>query len=203
MDPDLPATPSVPGRVVLLLGTVCAGKSTLARALQERSPTPLLNVSIDAFLAMVPRDWGAGRGGSVDGFRYEREEDAAGIVTIRIRYGDLGWTVLVGMHDAVAAMARAGLDVVVDDLPIDRAVLADWRRALRGVDVTVVLVHCAPEVAAQREHDREARRSVPGLARGHVDLDLPHDLAVDTGLLTPDDAALQVLTAFARPPEMA
>ena len=37
---------------------------------------------------------------------------------------------LQALHRAAAAYARAGMDVVVDDMLLDDAVLVDWRKAL-------------------------------------------------------------------------
>src|SRR6185436_2046289 len=59
------------GRVVLLVGPSCAGKSTLAKALQEASPTPFLDLSLDGLFASVPERWGGQGDLASEGFRYE------------------------------------------------------------------------------------------------------------------------------------
>lgn len=179
------------GNVILLIGTSSAGKSTLARELEEILPSPHLLFSLDAFFAMVPKPWGGARGGplSRDGFRYE-ENEIDGVPAKRIGYGDYGWRVLTGMHDAAAALAHAGLDLVIDEMLLDRRVYEDWARALREVDVLVVRVECAlPDLEARER----ARGSRIGLARGHLsDNEVPADLVVDTGAVSPEVAAREV-----------
>ncbi|MFC5287916.1 hypothetical protein ACFPM7_12710 [Actinokineospora guangxiensis] len=59
--------------VAFLNGTSSVGKTTLARAIQEESATPLLYWGIDALFATGPAKWGGGRDGplSRDGLFYD------------------------------------------------------------------------------------------------------------------------------------
>ena len=42
------------GRIIILNGVSSAGKTTLARIVQDRSPTPLYRLDIDDFILMSP-----------------------------------------------------------------------------------------------------------------------------------------------------
>jgi chloramphenicol 3-O-phosphotransferase len=58
----------------------------------------------------------------------------------------------------VAAIARAGVGVIVDDVFLRGAAQQEhWRVALAGVNVLWVGVRCPPEVAAERERTRSDR----------------------------------------------
>ena len=115
--------------ILLLIGTSSAGKSTLAKRLQDALPAPYLLLGIDDVFRMVPQRWGGGLGGplSAEGFRYDRTSDP-GVVTIR--YGAVGEAILKGMHRAVAAFAEAGNNLIVDEMLLDEPVLIDWTRQL-------------------------------------------------------------------------
>ena len=69
-----------------------------------------------------------------------------------------------GFQMAVAALARSGVNVLLDDLTLDGVDDQHrWNNALHGLDVIWVGVRCAPEIAAEREAGRGSR--LPGTAR--------------------------------------
>jgi chloramphenicol 3-O phosphotransferase len=177
------------GRVVLLVGPSCAGKSTLARAIQETAVDHYLMQSLDGLFAATAERWGGSGTETAAGFHYIVEGDIR-----RIGHGPVGWRLLQGFHRAVAAYARAGVNVVVDDMLLDAACLADWLRALEGLNPKLVLVLPPLSELLRREAARERRRT-PGLAAGHYDLHagLTADLVLDTSVLSPEAAAALVL----------
>ena len=172
--------------IVLLIGTSSAGKSTLARRLQDALPEAYLLLGIDDVFRMVPERWGGGLGGplSAVGFRYDRTSEP-GVVTIR--YGAVGEAILKGMHRAVAAFAEAGNNLIVDEMLLDEPVLIDWTRQLGRFQPYLVQVTAAEAVLERRERQRH-HGSVPGLARGHLLVNsLRHrDLLIDTTDQQPD-----------------
>ena len=113
-------TSAATGRVILLVGTSSAGKSTLARVIQEAADDHFLLQSLDGLFAGVAERWGSGGDRRDDGFRYGVEGDVQ-----RIVYGPGGRRLLRGFHRAVGAYARSGTNVVVDDMLQDGACLSD------------------------------------------------------------------------------
>ena len=184
------------GRVVLLVGPSCAGKSTLTKALQAASPTPFVSVSLDGLFASVPARWGSWGEFATEGLRYEWIRGAEGEpgAIRRIAYGEVGWRMLQGMHRAAAAYASAGIDVVVDDMLLDARVLDGWRETL--AEVPTLLVRLAPplEELLRRERERTVH-ATPGLVEGHFDLHeaIAADLVIDTSTITPEAAAQLIL----------
>lgn len=186
------------GRVILLVGPSCAGKSTLAKALQAAAPTPWLARSLDGLFAGVPDRWGGQGELGGEGFHYRWVSGSAGEAGAvrRIGYGATGWRMLRGMHRAVAAHAACGVDVVVDDMLLDAAVLADWREAL--AQVPTLLARLAPPLAELRRREAaRVARATPGLAEGHFALhdEVAADVVIDTAEAPPEVAAAQVLAA--------
>jgi chloramphenicol 3-O phosphotransferase len=184
------------GRVVFLNGTSSAGKSSIARELQRRAAGPLLVAGVDTFLSMLQE-------------RYFGDPEGFEVVTVsmtpqtrRVRPGPVGRRLLAGFHSSVAGLARAGIDVVVDDVVLDRWCLEDYVRALDGLDVVIVGVRCSVEVAAEREKQRGDRTI--GLARGHHETAHEHvayDVEVDTSASTIAECADAIEAILANPPE--
>lgn len=190
--------------IVLLIGTSSVGKSSLAKRLQDELSEPYLLLGIDDVFRMVPERWGGGLGGplSAAGFRYDRTSEP-GVVTIR--YGAVGEAILAGMHRAVAAFAEAGNNLIVDEMLLDERVLRDWIEQLGRFQPYLAQVVAAETVLERRERERQ-HGSVPGLARGHLQVNaLRHrDLLIDTTEQQPDACARELARWLeSRPPATA
>jgi chloramphenicol 3-O phosphotransferase len=184
------------GKVILLVGPSCAGKSTIARAIQQTASDPYLVLSLDGLFASVDDRWGSGGAFRDAGFAYAHDTDGS----TRVVYGDVGRGMLQGMRQAVAAYARAGVNVVFDDMLLDETALPAWAGALVGVDALLVRLTAPFELLLERETTRPHRRT-PGLVAGHKPLHdaIDADLVVDTAANTPAEAAALVLNAQAAP----
>jgi chloramphenicol 3-O phosphotransferase len=100
--------------VILLNGAGSAGKSSLARALQNVLSEPWLHVALDSFLEMFPDRFHDDPEGFLG--RNEIDEDKP---QIAIEIGAAGRRLLKGMRLSVAAMAGAGNNLIVDDVILD------------------------------------------------------------------------------------
>ena len=181
------------GSIILLNGCSSAGKTTLAQAIQEASPQPLQCMALDHFRDGMP---GKYRGmNSAPG-----EPGARGLNVVprdgrtELRFGDVGIAMLRGMRRAIAAFAAAGVDVVVDDLLLERDFLLDYLEAFAGLDVVFVGVRCDLATVNMREGSRPGR--FPGTAAAHflrVHEDCEYDVEVDTATCSPREGARQVI----------
>ncbi len=198
-----------PGRVVLLNGSSSAGKTTLALTLQERLDGPWQHMALDHFRdGMAPRYRGLNSPPGTPGHAGLNVVpiDLDGERVTAIRFGEVGRRVLRGMHLAVAAFARAGNDVIVDDLIWDDEVMRHYVHALSDLDVLMVGVMCPRETVEAREAQRPGR--FPGTAVSHfkqIHAHCLYDIEIDTGQLRPHECAERVIermrspaTAFAR-----
>lgn len=154
----------------MLNGGSSSGKSGIVRCLQEVLPDPWLAFGVDSFVEALP----ARMRGSEGGITFT----ADGGVSVGAEFGalDAAWT------EGIAAMARAGAGVIVDDVflggPHSRQ---RWQKALAGLDVLWVGVRCDSAVAEGREIARGDR--VRGMAASQAQLvheDVHYDLEVDT-----------------------
>lgn len=189
----------LPPQVIFLNGTSSAGKTALARAIQDESEVPFVYWGIDTLFGLVPPTWGGGRDGplSRDGFWYDRtSRDEDGRPRVVIRYGDVGRRMLRSGCAAAAAFARGGDHLVIDEMLLTPDLMPMWMEALAGLGVHLVCVNCPLAVAEQRELAR--RRTEIGLARGHFDIvhdhGCPYDAVVDTTTGTAAELARRVLS---------
>ncbi|QIS10863.1 chloramphenicol phosphotransferase CPT family protein [Nocardia arthritidis] len=192
-------SPELPRRVIFLNGTSSAGKTTLAKAIQDESDIPFVYWGIDTLFGLVPPNWGGGRDGplSRDGFWYDRTgRDADGHPLVVIRYGPVGRRMLRSACAAAAEFARGGNHLVIDEMLLTPDLLPMWMDALTGLDVQLVGVTCPLAIAEEREL---ARGNEIGLARGHLrtvhDHGYTYDTIVDTTTGTPAELARAVLRA--------
>jgi len=163
---------SHPGRLIMLNGGSSAGKSTLGRALQAELADPWLLVGIDLLIWTLPPEM-------------INDQDGLSVREGVISRGERFMPLYLGFQTAVAALARSGVNVLVDDITIDGLADQDrWNHALRDLEVCWIGVNCAPEVAAAREAGRGGR--LPAIARHQawsVHRGVRYDVEVDTGAL--------------------
>jgi chloramphenicol 3-O phosphotransferase len=169
--------------VILLNGPSSAGKSSLARALQEALDEPWLTFGVDALIHAMPLKLD----GSADGLLIHPGG--------RIEVGPAWRALESAWRRGVGALARTGLKLVLDEVIFDGAEgQRNWNEALAGLSVLWVAVRCDPEVLAARESARGDR--VVGMAArqaAFVHDGIVYDLEVDTGRLSPEEAARLVL----------
>ncbi|WP_010141305.1 chloramphenicol phosphotransferase CPT family protein [Oceanicola sp. S124] len=126
-------------RVIFLHGASSAGKSTLARALQDALPSPWWHVSIDKL-----RDGGV-------------------LPSARFASGEFDWKAhraafFDGFHRSLGAYLAAGNDLILEHILDTPAWHEDLARIFHRHEVLFVALHCPLEVLEAREAARGDRR---------------------------------------------
>ena len=157
-------------RVIVLNGGSSSGKTGIVRCLQAVLPDPWLAIGVDTFVDALP----ASMRESAEGIEFAPD----GGVSVGPLFSALDAAWLQG----VAAMARAGARVIIDDVFLGGAgSQGEWRAALGGLEVLWVGVRCDSAVAVGREIARGDR--VRGMAADQADAvhrGVRYDLEVDT-----------------------
>jgi chloramphenicol 3-O phosphotransferase len=169
-----------PGRIIFLNGTSSSGKTSIAEQLLEVLEQPWFHLPVDAINAMRAK-------------RRTMELSQAGLDAVLAR-------TRAGYHRAVAGMAAAGNNVVMDYVLSERWRLLDCLSVLADFEVVFVGVRCAPAELARRERLRGDRE--PGLAQAQQELVRAHgryDIECDTTTTSPLDCALTIRDFLARP----
>ena len=100
---------------IVLNGSSCSGKSSIAAALQRLWPRPLQVTGVDTFLASQSKRFFAHDGRMVDGFSWI-PTTVDGQPAFKTVPGPLGLGMIRASHAYWAACADAGLDQVIDDV---------------------------------------------------------------------------------------
>lgn len=165
------------GRIVFLNGTSSAGKSSIAGELVRLLDAPWFVMSADAFHAMRSAP--------------EMGPDRLEGVLRRT------WK---GFHRAVAGMAAAGNDLVVDHVLSEPWRLRDCLDLFVPEDVVLVGVHCPLPELERRERvrgDRPAGLAARQFSRVHAHGD--YDLVVDSGDRSSQECAREIAAFLGRP----
>lgn len=174
-------------QVIVLNGGSSSGKSSIVRALQALLPESWLAFSIDDFVEALPAKMLTADSGIQFG--------SDGAVTIGADFRTLEAAWMAG----IAATARAGAHVVIDDVFLGNAASQQrWEQVLGDLHVLWVGVRCDSDVAAQREQQRGNRTS--GMAAKQADLvhqGVRYDLDIDTTETSPADCARTIAERIA------
>ncbi|MFN4209633.1 MAG: chloramphenicol phosphotransferase CPT family protein [Devosia sp.] len=187
------------GRIVILNGAPRAGKSSIARAVQDSLPGHWINLGVDAQNAMLPEALLPGIGLRPGGERPDLEPFVPGLY--------------FALYDAIAAHALQGFDVVADLGHHDHysrplSILPACARRMTGLAVLFVGIRCPIEtIMARRNADPEGYVAGPGVPdpvrRWQEAVHVPglYDLDLDTGALSPQACASAIGAALAQPPK--
>lgn len=156
---------------VVLNGGSSAGKTSIARCLQDRlMPDPWLTFAVDDLITALPP--------SAIGHESVITFNPDGIVGIGPTFDRLeaNWI------DGLTAMARAGTGIILDELFLDgRTSQRRLRSRLAGLDILWVGVHCDPEVARVRAATRPNRNADTAASRAYaVHAGVTYEIDVDT-----------------------
>ncbi|SEO02819.1 chloramphenicol phosphotransferase CPT family protein [Actinacidiphila rubida] len=159
------------GRIIFLNGTSSSGKSAIARELLAiLDGDPWFHLAVDGIGALRARR--------------EVAPDALDGILRRTR---------MGYHRAVAGMAAAGNDLVMDHVLSEPWRLADCLDVLAAFDVFLVGVHCPLPELERRERERGDRP--PGLAAhqyARVHAHGVYDVECDSGADSPRACAERI-----------
>lgn len=173
-------------RIIILNGISSAGKSTLAKAIQDAAQDDWLHVSLDQFISMLPD----GREMAPEWFTVSRtDEDRVSIMN-----GPRGGVLMETMRDFVRIAANRGIDIVVDDVATITEI-DDYRQKLAKHSTFVVKVDVPLETAKRRERERGDR--MIGLARDQwerIHQGIDYDIVVSNDDDRTDACADAILT---------
>jgi chloramphenicol 3-O phosphotransferase len=188
------------GKIIFMNGPSSTGKTAIANELQQLLAEPYLRVGVDMFYKMMPRRY-FGKDPSEDdpahqGFRWRTVKEGDEI-WYDLTPGPIGYRMLEGMYRAIAGLASAGNNLIVDENAIYEGQLEGYLATLRVFEVLFVGVRCSLEEIERREHERGDRHT--GHAKGHyhlthalVDAHGSYDLDIDSTNLTPLECAKMI-----------
>jgi|JI9StandDraft_2_1071091.scaffolds.fasta_scaffold217634_2 chloramphenicol 3-O phosphotransferase len=187
--------------IIFLNGTSSAGKTSVAKKIQELYPKPLLHMGIDSFFFSIdPRFVGEGKEADF-GYRFVRVDDTLGPKVV-VENGPYAKRLSYAMRQAFKTMVDNGISLIIDELLFSEEDFQDYLELFQDAPVVFVAIKPSQKVAEEREKMRGDRSL--GLARGLYEVvykDRIFDLEIDTGKMDPKEAAEAILafTASKRP----
>ena len=171
--------------VIVVNGGSSAGKSSLAAELKERLDGRWLSLGIDDLIKAMSYGPGDTSAGGTMTFVPGRA------IEVEPRF----YPIQAAWYAGLAAIARAGVGVIVDEVFLDGGrSQEELRKALTGLKVAWVGVQCDGEVAETRERVRGDRTL--GLARdqaSRVHAGATYDVVVDTTSTSTSECARAVI----------
>ena len=182
-------TEVAPGQIVILNGAPRAGKTSIAKEIQETFDGVWMNLGVDASRLTTPPHCQPGIGLRPG----EENHPAAPFVPI----------LYAALYDSIAAHSRLGLNVVVDVGHHDSAILADCLRRLARLPVLVVGVRCPLETIMERRDASPPGRYATTAADGGIPEPVVrwqravhdpgvYDVEVDTSILSAPECAATI-----------
>jgi len=170
------------GKIIFLNGTSSAGKSTLAKTLQERLNEPYYTIAADTFMGT----------GVMRPDKFCTKDDKGFEFYLRTQSG---------MHNTIKMYSDLGLNVIVDHVLTNYVLqnrnpkaLEECTQLLHNYPVMFVRVICPPEELRRREIERGDREI------GHAERLLPYvvpkdiyDITVDTHNETKEKCADRII----------
>ncbi len=177
------------GRIILINGASSSGKTSILRTLQNLLEEPYLEAVIDKFIWMRPQ-------------RYSDRPLWNEVLGLADRAGAAGHTLTRGMHRAIAALSKAGCNVIADYVLVEPAWAKECADLFADLPAFLIGVQCPLEVLEQRERSRKNRT----LGQAKMQYPIIHkyvvyDLEVDTSVLSPEECARAIVTRMQTPPE--
>jgi chloramphenicol 3-O phosphotransferase len=166
---------------IVLHGPTSAGKSSLARALQELAPVPAFHVSLDAFVTMSRRR----------DMRTPEEQRQAYHVHCE------------NFRSTLARLVDTQFEIVVDLVLRDERELEETFRVLSARPLYVMGVQAPLHLLEERERQRHDRGA--GMAREQTQSPAfagDYDLVIDTSTHTPETGAAAIRSFIGEHPRM-
>jgi chloramphenicol 3-O phosphotransferase len=187
------------GKVILLNGPSCSGKTSISRSMQTTLREPCFYISIDNMLGcIIQNDYFID-----DPFLYlgkiplqdrsiHQQSDRSFHTLMDILFPQF----IKGFHATIAAYAGTGVTVIVDHLFHEKDWLLDCINVLQSNTVYCVGVHCAQETLKAREKSRSGQ--FPGMVEyqtSRVHQYCEYDFVIDTTEKTAQESA-EIIIAY-------
>lgn len=180
-----------PGNILILNGASSSGKTCILEELQTLLTEPYLNAGIDKFIWMLPE-------------RYLDRPLWDNVLGRATQAGEMGLHLFSGMHRAIAALSRAGLNVLADHVLVEPAWVQECATLFAGLPAYLIGIRCPLEVLEGRERSRKDRT----LGQARLQFERVHahgiyDFEVDTSQSSPEECARLIQEHIRRHPPQA
>jgi len=147
-------------QAILINGPSSAGKTTLAKSLQENLDEPFLLTGIDLLIRqMLPNKFFLRTMNEKNpDFYWLKEIDPTGFEVPRLYMGERAMRAWRGLVEATAGLLKAGNNVIIDEVSFMGSWQIDeWKQALSPYQLVSIGLYCPIDVLEKREQARGDR----------------------------------------------
>lgn len=176
-------------RVIFLNGPTSSGKTTLAKALQDRFETPFLYISLDQIIEMMPakiNQW-------IDdpnlvGFGSRYRTDINGLPLSELIIGPFAAKMRTTFIDICSTLVEKDHSLIIDDIFFEAQDIERWERGLQNMDVLWVGLKSPLDVLEEREETRGNPRGCARYQYLHTFQKDVYDIVIDTSCTTLEES---------------
>ncbi len=175
--------------IILINGCGSSGKTSIAKAIQHKSPELWLSFGIDTSIDMIPADRQDACFTMIPG-QNERGP------TMHVDSGPEGVKLFRGMPQFAEILAASGNNLIIDEVLLDQKALKSYAQHLRAYTVYYIGIFCDLAVMQERERLRGNRcigLSNDQMDRVHHGVLGVYDFTVDTTAICPVTAARRII----------
>lgn len=143
---------------------------------------------------MLPSEFDSFSTHADQGLKFTKDTTPEGEPIIRVSTGPVFKRLMLGMYDAIAALAAHGNNLIVDEVMFRSDAFSMYKKLLESYNIYFIGVHAPLDVVVKREIERGDREI--GLARwlyDKVHKGKTYDFEVDTSLVAPEECAAQII----------
>jgi|GEM_PF-287230 len=185
--------------VIFLNGTSSAGKSSIAKQIQELSPRPFIHTGLDDFALMLPSSYIIHGERAEQGYQFIHASGPS----VTIEMGPVAKQLAKVKHQSMKSFLEHGFSIVVDELLLTEEEFQEYVELFQDYRVLFVAIKPPLEVIEEREKARGDR--ILGLARGHYNLThqgKTYDLIINSSEMTPEESAQVILQSLSSLPDL-
>ncbi len=189
-----------PATILFMIGTPSSGKSSIAKALQKQLDQPYLYAPTDIFVSMLPSSHIEIEPHLKQGIYYIKDTSQPELRTY-MKVGPIAQKLITGIIRAIAGFASAELNVIVEGVVWEKAILQEAARGWKDFRVFFIHINPSLELAERRESQRKdwdkGGERIKGQVRASYEtiqaFGNVYDLELDTTDMTPEQGAEKII----------
>lgn len=179
-------------KIILLNGPSNSGKSELAKELQRLLPEPFLTIGLEEFMQMVPESYSVIGSNCKEGFYLEEHESKDGSNAYLYKAGLFGKRVIGGMFQASLALAKQGINLIIDDVCYGKDQVQHYKDLFIDYDLYIVGIKSSIQEIKKREKTNNVSKSTAEKELEIVHKEVKYDYEVDLSKQTLESAAKSI-----------
>lgn len=181
--------------IIFLNGPSSSGKTSIARCLQDKYPTPLVHIGTFTFMDLIHSNFKGIKNRKTSLGFYFSPKVVNGKKVYQLGRGQYGRKLLKSAFDFIKILAKDNNNLIIEEVISTRKELVNYLSIFKDQQVYFVGVKCPLKIIEERERERGNR--IRGQARSVFSKVHPknrrYDIEINTSKYNPDQCAEIIL----------